>query len=303
MLNLKKSIFLAITVLFGSSSQATQCLDLLRFPTTTPVLFTHSLKSYEDLKKHPMWIHESPTLHNNLIRAFLDQTTENNGDTLFKILFDLKESQKLPLLNQAQKLLESSMEMDFARISLDRDEFLSISKQLENRFDIILDFKLDASPRIKHFTFGSQVLIRDLSELQKHINKTHRERELLLTIFESITEIADETIRTSRYIDPSSVDIKPFPERITLLSYTIRHQYLDLFELLVHSPQVLEQLHLDYSVLLLDEVEKLPSSNRSLYRKLVNKTFSPEALNQYNKGQRGANGIITIWDKIDFKTY
>ena len=300
MLNFKKSIFLAITVLFGSSSQATQCLDLLRFPTTTLVLFTHSLKSYEDLKKHPMWIHESPTLHKNLIHAFLDQTTENSGDTLFKILFDLKESQKLPLLNQAQKLLELSMEMDLAQISL--DEFLSISKQLENRFDIILDFKLDASPRIKHFTFESQVLIRDLSELQKHINKAHRERELLLTIFESITEIADETIRTSRYIDPSSVDIKPFPERMTLLSYTIRHQYLDLFELLVHSPQVLEQLHLDYSVLLLDEVEKLPSFNRSLYRKLVNKTFSPEALNQYNKGERGANGI-DMWDKIDFKTY
>ena len=291
-----KNFFIFFLILFFSSKiLANQCLDILNQNiNSTPFLYSHSLVSFNELKKHPMWAHESSPLQDNLLRAFMEQSTEDSGDSLFQIIHDLKESDKLSLLEEAESMIEA--------VFVDTARFRVISEKLEKKFDITLDFGLVQPQRRPRYTFGSQILVRNLNSLKSLIRRVKREKVALLNLFSLITKEGDASVKTSRYVDSKTLDIKPFPEKITLLAYTIRYQHLDLFELLVHSPHVEGQLHLDYSVLLLDEVERLPFDDRLQFRKLAYLTFSPEAFAKYNKGLRGSDGT-TMWDKIPITTY
>jgi len=291
----KKCFVLALLLLFSSETRANQCLEILA-PNSirSSVSSSHSLSNFKELKSHPMWAHESSALQENLIRTFVDQSLEESADSLIQIIYDLKGSDKLKLLKEAESMIEA--------VYIDTAKFSLLSERLEKKFDIILDFGLDTSPRRRRFTFGSQVLVRDLNSLKNLIERVKRENLALLDLFELITKEGDSSIKSSRYVDSSTLNIKPFPEKITLLAYTIRFQYLDLFELLVHSPHIKGQLHLDYSVLLLDEIEQLSYDERSLFRPLAYLTFSSEAFEKYNKGLRGSDGT-TMWDRIPITSY
>lgn len=283
---------------FSALSYSMSCVEVLSALAPSNVFsvksFGGSIETYESLKLNSMWNHPQESFHNNVVDSFIQNSTEKSSSILFKIMKDLKESDKIELLEKALQILSSD--------NPDLEEYAKIDALLTRKHDVILDFKLDNSPRIARFALNSQKLVKSVEQLRSLISFSYSERDKLLDLFRLVSLNADSTIKTDRFEDPSTVHLRPVPEEVVLLVYTIRHDYFDLFEALAQSPQIEGKLHLDYSVLLLDEIQRLPYESRSSYSKLAHKSFSPEALAQYNKGLRGADGT-TMWDKIPIGTY
>jgi len=288
------------SIVFGASLtlKANQCVDLVRQNQSqnSPIMLGQSISTYRELKSSRMWNHSQRDFHNALVQRFILETTEKSADILFQIMIELNESDKISLLEEALDILKSA--------NPDVSRFNQIFESLKNKYDVILDFKLDNSPRLTRLVLNSQVSVKTVSALERLIGSLYDEKPLLFELFERVAQNSDPSIKTESFVDPSREALGvPKPVLVPLLVYTIRQNYFELFKLLVKSPQIYKKLHLDYSVALLDETLLIPTElERRPYRYLINQTFTPEARMLYESGSRGSDGS-TFWNKIPLKAY
>lgn len=286
------SFILAFTI---KTAYANQCLEALSGKDSSNIAqispFGGSIASYDKLKSHPMWNHENQQLHQNAVNTFLKDTSEESAQSLYLIMQDLYQSDKLSLLKEA---------LDFViQKETQSPDFTSLRKKLRTKHNIVLTFESKNLGFVHH----SETRVSRLSELTDLIQKFEQERLRLFDLFTLVTQHSDESLKTKTFEDLSKEDLGLHKNpQVVLLIYTLRYGYLDLFETLISSPQVQDSLHLDYGTALLDEIKGFSSPIKLALSKLIIKSFSPEALRAYNEGKRDSLGS-TFWDKIPLKSY
>lgn len=292
-------LILFFSFALASVSNAQSCKGLLSATTArTNLSLLRSFDTYRQLKSSPMWNHQSPQLNKNALQAFTQTTTESSAQTLFSIYNDFTDPTAEENL---EKLLSLLNKPGFYDSTEDLSNFRTAASLLERQYSYLIDFDITNPTRLSRFQAPGSVVLRSAEDIQNRLNWLEREKETQVALFQMIAQTADDSIKSQRFVYEPSLNLKPFPEEMVLLVFMIRGQHYELFEALVKSPQIYKNLHLDYSVMLIDEIDELPSSIRHTYTQLAIATMSPEALAEYQVGKRGVNR--TMWDRIPLHSY